>query len=137
MQFGWAACADIIQVSSQPVAPKTYKNDYEERLKKDGVPFWPTAMWRDAVFSLIVVAGIVACAIAFGPPVLDKPPDPTTLNVNPAPDWYFLFYFAILSMLPASLETWVILGGPLLVILGLLFLPLLSNKGDRAASRRP
>jgi ubiquinol-cytochrome c reductase cytochrome b subunit len=123
--------------TSQPVSPETYKSDYEERLKGTGVPFWPTAMWRDAVFSLIVVAGIVACAIAFGPPVLDKPPDPTTLNVNPAPDWYFLFYFAILSMLPASLETWVILGGPLVVILGLLFLPLISNRGDRAPSRRP
>jgi ubiquinol-cytochrome c reductase cytochrome b subunit len=57
--------------------------------------------------------------------------------VNPAPDWYFLFYFAILSMLPASLETWVILGGPLVVILALLFLPLIFNKGDRAPSRRP
>ena len=69
--------------------------------------------------------------------MLDKPPDPTTLDVNPAPDWYFLFYFAILSMLPANLETWVILGGPLIVILGLLILPLISNKGDRAPSRRP
>ena len=123
--------------AGQPVEPATYKRDYEARLKKTGVPFWPTAMWRDAVVSLIVVVGIVACAVAFGPPVLDKPPDPTTLNVNPSPDWYFLFYFAILSMLPANLETWVILGGPLVVILGLLFLPMISNKGERAPSRRP
>ena len=123
--------------AGEPVVPKDYKRKYEDRLKKSGVPFWPNAMWRDAVFSLIVVIGIVACAVFFGPPVLDKPPDPTTLNVNPAPDWYFLFYFAILSMLPASLETWVILGGPLVVILGLLGLPLISNKGDRAPSRRP
>jgi ubiquinol-cytochrome c reductase cytochrome b subunit len=123
--------------ATEPVVPETYKVNYEERLKKTGVPFWPTAMWRDAVFSLIVVIGIIACAVAFGPPLLDKPPDPTTLNVNPAPDWYFLFYFAILSMLPASLETWVILGGPLVVILGLLALPLISNRGDRAPSRRP
>jgi ubiquinol-cytochrome c reductase cytochrome b subunit len=122
---------------AQPVVPATYKRDYEARLKNTGVPFWPTAMWRDAVFSLAVVAGIIVCAIAFGPPVLDKPPDPTTLNVNPAPDWYFLFYFAILSMLPASLETWVILGGPLVIILALLALPLLSNRGERAPSRRP
>jgi ubiquinol-cytochrome c reductase cytochrome b subunit len=86
---------------------------------------------------LAVVVGIIACAVAFGPPVLDKPPDPTTLNVNPAPDWYFLVYFAILSMLPANLETWVILGGPLVVILGLFALPLLSNGGERAPSRRP
>ena len=33
--------------------------------------------------------------------------------------------------------TGVILGGPLVVILGLLILPLVSNKGERAASRRP
>lgn len=123
--------------AAEPVVPATYKTEYEERLKSSGVPFWPNAMWRDAVFSLIVVIGIVTCAVIFGPPVLDKPPDPTTLNVNPAPDWYFLFYFAILSMLPASLETWVILGGPLVLILGLLGLPLISNKGDRAPSRRP
>jgi len=123
--------------AGQPVKPATYKRDYEARLKKTGVPFWPNAMWRDAVFSLVVVIGIIVCAVVFGPPLLDKPPDPTTLNVNPAPDWYFLFYFAVLSMLPANLETWVILGGPLVVILVLLFLPLLSNKGERAPSRRP
>jgi ubiquinol-cytochrome c reductase cytochrome b subunit len=121
----------------QPVVPATYKRDYEARLQKSGVPFWPNAMWRDALVSLIVVVGIVACAVIFGPPVLNTPPDPTTLNVNPAPDWYFLFYFAILSMLPANLETWVILGGPLVVILVLLFLPLFFNKGERAPSRRP
>jgi ubiquinol-cytochrome c reductase cytochrome b subunit len=121
----------------QPVVPATYKRDYEARLQKSGVPFWPNAIWRDAVVSLIVVVGIVACAVIFGPPVLNTPPDPTALNVNPTPDWYFLFYFAILSMLPANLETWVILGGPLVVILGLLFLPLFFNKGERAPSRRP
>ena len=70
----------------QPVDPKTYKRDYEARLKKTGVPFWPVAIWRDAVVSLIVLVGIIACATVFGPPTLDKAPDPTTLNVNPAPD---------------------------------------------------
>ncbi|MGA2232170.1 MAG: cytochrome b N-terminal domain-containing protein [Tepidisphaeraceae bacterium] len=123
--------------AAEPVVPETYKRDYEERLAKTGVPFWPNAIWRDAVVCLAVVIGIIICAAVFGPPHLDKPPDPTTLNVDPAPDWYFLFYYAILSMLPANLETWVILGGPMVVIMGLLFLPLISNKGDRAPSRRP
>ena len=123
--------------AGQPVVPATYKRDYEERLKKSGVPFWPNAIWRDAIVSLFVVLGIIACAVIFGAPHLETPPDPTALNVDPAPDWYFLFYFAILSMLPANLETWVILGGPLVVILILLFLPLFFNKGERAPSRRP
>src|ERR1700677_1527087 len=67
----------------EPVAPATYKRDYEARLQKSGVPFWPNAMWRDAIASLVVVVGIIACAIIFGPPTLVTPPDPTTLNVNP------------------------------------------------------
>src|SRR5258708_2502258 len=71
--------------AGEPVNPATYKRDYEARLKKTGVPFWPNAVWRDALFSLIVVIGIVTCAVVFGPPVLDMPPDPTSLNVNPAP----------------------------------------------------
>jgi ubiquinol-cytochrome c reductase cytochrome b subunit len=123
--------------AGQPVVPETYKTDYEERLKKSGVPFWPNAIWRDAIASVVVVVGIIACAVIFGAPVLQTPPDPTALNVDPAPDWYFLFYYAVLSMLPANLETWVILGGPLIVILVLLFLPVLFNKGERAPSRRP
>jgi ubiquinol-cytochrome c reductase cytochrome b subunit len=121
----------------QPVVPSTYKRDYEARLKKSGLPFWPYAIWRDTVFSLVVVVGIVVCAVVFGPPVLVTPPDPTTLNVNPGPDWYLMFYFAILSMLPAKLETWVILGGPLVVLTILMFFPLFFNKGERAPSRRP
>jgi ubiquinol-cytochrome c reductase cytochrome b subunit len=121
----------------EPVVPATYKKDYEARLQKSGVPFWPNAIWRDAIASLVVVVGIIACAIIFGPPTLITPPDPTTLNVNPSPDWYFLFYFAILSMLPANLETWVILGGPPVVLLILMFFPLFFNKGERAPSRRP
>ena len=89
---------------NEPVVPDRYKVEYEARLKKTGVPFWPDAIWRDAVFSLIVVAAIVACAIAFGPPALDKPPDPTTLDVNPcAPDWYFL---STLRFFPCCLPVW-------------------------------
>lgn len=121
----------------QPVEPTTYKAEYEERLQRTGVPFWPEAAWRDAVFALAVVAAIVGCALLFGPPSLGQPPDPTALDVNPAPDWYFLFYFAVLAMLPPDLETLIILVAPLLVGLVLLLLPLVSNRGERAPSKRP
>lgn len=121
----------------EPVVPATYKRDYEARLKKTGVPFWPNAAWRDSIFALLVTIAIIACAILFGAPELGNPPDPTTLDVNPSPDWYFKFYFAILSLLPASLETWIILGLPVVVFGGLLALPLFSNKGERAPSKRP
>ncbi len=39
--------------------------------------------------------------------------------------------------MPPELETWVILGGPVIAFLALFFLPLVSNKGHRAPSKRP
>jgi len=121
----------------QPVEPATYKEDYEGRLKKTGVPFWPIAAWRDTVFSVAVMALIVGCALVFGPPALGTSPDPSDINANPMPDWYFWWYFAILSMLPPELETYVILGLPVVGLLGLIFIPIWSNKGNRSPSKRP
>ncbi|MCG8585909.1 MAG: cytochrome b N-terminal domain-containing protein, partial [Pirellulales bacterium] len=123
--------------AGEPVDPDTYKEEYEARLKKTGEPFWPNAAWRDAVFSTIVVLLIVGCAVVFGAPALDHPADPSSIDANPMPDWYFWWYFAILSMLPPNLETWIILGAPVVGFLLLFFLPLFSNKGERAPSKRP
>ncbi len=121
----------------QPVDPATYKKQYEQRLKQTGVPFWPDAMWRDVVFSTILVAVILACAIGIGAPSLDNPPDPSSIEANPMPDWYFWWYFTVLSLSPAGLETWIILGAPVVGFLVLFCIPLLSNKGHRAPSKRP
>ncbi len=122
---------------NRPVDPATYKQEYEARLKKTGVAFWPYAMWRDVVFSTFVIAVIVGCALVFGPPALDHAPDPASIDANPVPDWYFLWYFAVLSLLPPNLEIWFILGVPVLGFLVMFCLPLVSNKGHRAPSKRP
>ncbi len=97
------------------------------------MPFFPDAMWRDVVFSTFVVAAILGCAIVLGPPSLSTPPDPASIHANPMPDWYFWWYFAVLSLLPPGLETWVILGLPVVGFLGLFLLPLISNRGHRAS----
>ncbi len=123
--------------ADQPVDPATYKEAYEARLQKTGVPFWPIAMWRDVVFSTFVVSVILGCAIFIGPPALGTDPDPANIHVNPMPDWYFWWYFAVLSMLPPELETTIILGLPVVGLVALLSLPLLFNKGHRAPSMRP
>jgi ubiquinol-cytochrome c reductase cytochrome b subunit len=69
--------------------------------------------------------------------MLDKPPDPSLIDASPRPDWYLLWYFAVLALCPPSLETVVILVSPLVIGALLFSAPLLSNKGERSARRRP
>lgn len=123
--------------AGQSVDPKTYKGWYENLLKREGRPFWPDAAWRDVVFSFAMVAVIVTLAWVYGAPALSRPPDPTNLNAYPRPDWYFLWYFALLALCPPKLEPFVIVVGPLLFGLLLFVLPFASNRGERSPLRRP
>jgi len=123
--------------ASRPVEPKTYRAWYEGMLNREGVPFWPDAAWRDVVFGLLVVACVVFLAWRIGSPQLTKPPDPTIIEAYPRPDWYLLWYFAVLAQLPHGTENYVIVGAPLLAGICLLVLPLVFSKGQRAPSRRP
>jgi ubiquinol-cytochrome c reductase cytochrome b subunit len=89
------------------------------------------------VFALAVGAVVVALAIFLGPKELAAQADPTNVNAYPRPDWYFLSYFALLSLIPPSIEDWVIIGFPLLVGILLFAVPFISNKGERSPTRRP
>ncbi|GAC1639608.1 MAG: cytochrome bc complex cytochrome b subunit [Herpetosiphon sp.] len=121
----------------RPVDPKTYRKWYHEHLQREGVPFWPDAAWRDVAASVAMVAVIVGLAAIIGPPALEKPPDPTILEAYPRPDWYFLWYFAVLALIPNNLEDYIIILAPLLAGGVLFALPFISNKGERSMWSRP
>jgi ubiquinol-cytochrome c reductase cytochrome b subunit len=123
--------------SGDPVDPKTYRKKYEALLKKDGVPFWPDAAWRDAIFSLFVCLTILVLAIWVGPPELNKPPDPTVINAIPRPDWYFFWYFSLMALLPHGSDKYLLWIMPAALVLVPTFLPLLFTKGERSPARRP
>ncbi len=74
--------------AGRPVEPGSYRQEYEARLQKTGVPFWPHAAWRDALIALVVVLAVLGLAWHFGPPEIGGPPDPSNLQTNPHPDWY-------------------------------------------------
>lgn len=124
-------------VAGKPVDPKTYRDEYRALVNTQGEPFWPIAAWRDVVVGALVVAGVLALAYLVGPPRIGTPPDPTIINAEPRPDWYFLWYFAVLALLPHQLESYVMILFPMAVGAILISLPLLFNKGERALRRRP
>ncbi|HEX2911820.1 MAG TPA: cytochrome b N-terminal domain-containing protein [Chloroflexia bacterium] len=121
----------------QAVDPKTYHRWYTDLLKRKGEPFWPDAAWRDVVFGVIVVAVTVALALIIGPTEIGKAPDPTIIRADPRPDWYFLWYFSILALIPAASESVIIIFFPLLLGVLIILLPFISNKGERHPLRRP
>jgi ubiquinol-cytochrome c reductase cytochrome b subunit len=123
-------------VPGDVVDPKTYDAAYEKKLKS-GVPFLGDAMLKDALCSALAVIVVVILAAVLGPKGPTDPPDPTLPGANPRPEWPFLWLFALLSLSPPGAETFIILVLPLILI-GILFLvPFLSNRGERAPSRRP
>ncbi len=124
-------------VAGQPVDPATYRKEYHEHLEKHGHAFFPDGAWRDFVFGTGMIIVIALLALIVGPPVLGKPPDPAVLDADPRPDWYLLWYFAVLALIPAKIEGYVMIVAPAVIGVLLLVVPILNNKGERAASRRP
>jgi ubiquinol-cytochrome c reductase cytochrome b subunit len=123
--------------AGEPVDPRSYHRNYSELLKKKGCPFWPDAAWRDTVFGAVMVLGLMLLAYFAGPPLLDKPPDPSIIQADPRPDWYLLWYFAVLALMPHWLENYFMVLAPLLAGVILVVLPFVFNTGERHPRRRP
>ena len=119
------------------VDPRTYDAEYEETLQKNGVPFLGDAALKDVFASAVAVIVVVAVAAVLGPKGPTGPPDPTLPGANPRPEWPFLWLFALLSLSPPALETLVMLVFPVLLVGALFLVPFVSNRGERAPSRRP
>ncbi|MHB8618811.1 MAG: cytochrome b N-terminal domain-containing protein [Chloroflexota bacterium] len=123
--------------AGDPVDPKTYKEKYHTLLETKGEPFFPDAAWRDAVMAVVVVAVIVGLAVVLGPKPLGPPADPTNILTYPRPDWYFVWYFAILALMPPAVENELIIGIPALIFILMFLVPFFSNHGERSPARRP
>lgn len=122
-------------VPGEPVDPKTYWANYERILHEDGEPFFPKATSMDAFMGFLAGAVVLILALTVGAAQLGHVADPLT-PANPRPDWYLIWYFALLALIPPASENYFIILFPLLAIVILLLIPL-ANKGERHYARRP
>ena len=115
----------------------TYERDYHELTRTDGAPFFPYAIWKDLFFAAFIMLAVAGCAWYFGPFGPTGQPDPTIIQTAPRPDYFFLWLYAVLSLLPPWLETPALLIGPVVAIVALILLPFLSGEGEKSWKRRP
>jgi ubiquinol-cytochrome c reductase cytochrome b subunit len=119
------------------VRKSTYIKEYHELVKKDGVPFFPGAVYKDIFFAGCVLLTLAIVAAYFGPFGPSGRPDPTIIQTVPRPDYFFLWLYALLSLLPPQMETPALLIGPVIGLLFLLLLPFLFGEGQKSWRRRP
>ena len=119
------------------VRKETYEKEYHELVKKDGEPFWPGAIWKDMFFSAAIIVAVMVCAAYFGPFGPTGYPDPTIIQTIPKPDYFFLWLYAMLALMPPEMETPALIIGPVVVIGFLILLPFLSGEGEKSWRRRP
>ncbi len=119
------------------VRRESYLQEYEDLLHSEGVPFFPHAVWKDLIFAAAIVAAVAGCAAIFGPFGPRGVPDPSLIDASPRPDFFFLWLFAMLALLPPAIETPILLIGPPLVIGALLVLPFWAGEGEKSWRRRP
>jgi mono/diheme cytochrome c family protein len=112
-----------------------YLQEYQ-KAKEKGVPFFPDALFKDAVVSLIIFLALVGLAFFLGAP-LEERADPSDTTYTPRPEWYFLFLFQLLKYFPGALEVIGVFVIPTIAILLLFALPLLDRKPGRHFLRRP
>ena len=113
---------------------KEYLDKYQEA-KKKGIPFFPDALFKDAVVALGIFIILIVLSALVGAALGDRV-DPS-VEFDPEPEWYFLFIFQLLKYFPGSLEFLGAVVLPAIVILALFALPWLDRSRRRHFSARP
>jgi ubiquinol-cytochrome c reductase cytochrome b subunit len=119
------------------VRRETYLKEYHDLTRRNGIPFVPQAIWKDAMFAAAIVFAVAFCAAMFGPFGPTGTPDPTITQTVPRPDFFFLWIYSALAYLPPSVETPLIFIAPVIGIGVLIALPFVAGFGEKSWYRRP
>lgn len=135
----------VTMVHQQGLADPTRESIYDEdasasdsltpdaRGKKSGLlPFFPNYVLDEVIAWYVMLAALIVLASLF-PAGLEEPADPLRTPAHTKPEWYFLFLYQGLKVVPR------IVGVTLPIIAGLVvfLLPFLDRNPYVAARRRP
>jgi ubiquinol-cytochrome c reductase cytochrome b subunit len=97
-------------------------------------PFWPRQVTYDVAFFALVVAILVGLTAVRGAS-LEAPADPSS-GYPARPEWYFLWLFELLKIVPGQLEGVAMLGLTVVFALFLAALPLVDRKATATMRSR-
>jgi ubiquinol-cytochrome c reductase cytochrome b subunit len=121
-----------VQVNRQ-----TYDAEYQEIIRKEGIPFVPHGVNKDVVANGILLLVIVALAAFVGPKGPDIPGDPTQVIAEAKPDYPFLWLLSAAALLPNGSEYALFFVFPLIAAIVLFGLPFFAGEGEKSWRRRP
>jgi mono/diheme cytochrome c family protein len=97
--------------------------------------FYPRQVFLDTVAIFVAFAILFVMAVAVRVP-LGQLADPTDISFTPRPEWYFLFLFQLLKLMPGPLEIVGSVVLPGLAIAALILLPFLDRGQIVKVTRR-
>jgi hypothetical protein len=108
-----------------------------QREPRYGQPFFPVVPFGASIYILATAIALVWLAVS-SPAPLQHPADPVNHEqINPRPEWYFLFLFQILKIFQGPFELIGTAVIPAVIGLVLLGLPFYDRNWSRRAARRP
>src|SRR5438067_1959117 len=135
--------ATVPDVPDQPGEAQAARSVTRERLPRAqrepryGQPFFPVVPFGGSIYILAAAIALVWLAVG-SPAPLQHPADPLNHEqINPRPEWYFLFLFQILKIFQGPLELVGTAIIPAVIGLVLLGLPFYDRNWSRRAARRP
>ena len=108
---------------------------WKQSKRNTSSPFWPDQVFKDVLFALILILGLVALS-SFVPPPFAGPADPMDGSYIPKPEWNFLFLYQALKFLPGNLEIIGTVILPSIFVLILILLPFLDKNPERNPFKR-
>jgi quinol-cytochrome oxidoreductase complex cytochrome b subunit len=95
------------------------------------IPFFPDYL-LDEVIAWYVVLGVLIVLASLFPAGLEAQADPLSTPTHIKPEWYFLFLYQSLKLVPRIVGVLA----PGIIVLALLFLPFLDRHPDRSIRAR-